>query len=369
MGMQKMQNQQIGLILSTDAKPRLKWTPELHQRFVVAVTELGGADKATPKALMRVMDVPGLTLYHLKSHLQKYRLGKSQQSESYSDSRQEVFLISMTDLMEADYGDKEVRGGYFSGELIGRTPTPINESLKIAQALQMQMEVQKKLHEQIERHLQLRIEAQGKYLQSVLKKAQETLAGYNSSSLGLEAAKAELSQLASMVDNRCPSSSFSGLTEAGGFSLQEVGKQSMRGMDCSMDSSLTSSDSSGRKDENSQKLESGHPHDCNRHSNAARLMEMYPNEGHLCKSDPSDRLHGQKRSWSTISDDISVDQPTAKRSPTHKEKLGGQCTKLGLTDKLDLNSQYQSEMESGCQEFDLNSRVEEPIYVSKLFGA
>lgn len=33
-----------GLVLSTDAKPRLKWTPDLHERFVEAVTQLGGAD-------------------------------------------------------------------------------------------------------------------------------------------------------------------------------------------------------------------------------------------------------------------------------------------------------------------------------------
>lgn len=33
-----------GLVLSTDAKPRLKWTPELHERFIDAVNQLGGAD-------------------------------------------------------------------------------------------------------------------------------------------------------------------------------------------------------------------------------------------------------------------------------------------------------------------------------------
>ncbi|KAI3996511.1 hypothetical protein MKX01_001349, partial [Papaver californicum] len=33
-----------GLVLSTDAKPRLKWTPELHERFIDAVGQLGGAD-------------------------------------------------------------------------------------------------------------------------------------------------------------------------------------------------------------------------------------------------------------------------------------------------------------------------------------
>lgn len=33
-----------GLVLSTDAKPRLKWTSDLHERFVEAVNQLGGPD-------------------------------------------------------------------------------------------------------------------------------------------------------------------------------------------------------------------------------------------------------------------------------------------------------------------------------------
>ncbi|XP_015956835.1 myb family transcription factor PHL8-like [Arachis duranensis] len=109
--MENVQNS-IQLVLSTDAKPSLKWTPELHQRFIEAINQLGGSENCR----------------ELKN------------SEGPCSSREES---------------------------IG-TQNEMTESMQIAEALQMQMEVQKKLDEQIEvqRHLKLKIEAQVKYLQS-----------------------------------------------------------------------------------------------------------------------------------------------------------------------------------------------------------
>ncbi|XP_052208550.1 protein PHR1-LIKE 3-like [Diospyros lotus] len=173
------------LVLTTDPKPRLRWTPDLHERFVDAVTQLGGPDKATPKTIMKTMGVKGLTLYHLKSHLQKYRLGRQSCKELPDNSKDE----------SQDTGSSTSS----SSKLV----QDLNDGYQVTEALRVQMEVQRRLHEQLEvqHHLQLRIEAQGKYLQSILEKACKALDNQVSVAAGLEAARDELSELAIKVSN------------------------------------------------------------------------------------------------------------------------------------------------------------------------
>ncbi|KAI4385646.1 hypothetical protein MLD38_003642 [Melastoma candidum] len=56
--------------------PRLRWTPDLHLCFIHAIERLGGHDRATPKLVLQMMNVRGLSIAHVKSHLQMYRSKK-----------------------------------------------------------------------------------------------------------------------------------------------------------------------------------------------------------------------------------------------------------------------------------------------------
>nr|CAD1817418.1 unnamed protein product [Ananas comosus var. bracteatus] len=214
-----------GLVLSTDAKPRLKWTPELHQRFIEAVNQLGGAEKATPKTVMRLMGIPGLTLYHLKSHLQKYRLSKNLQAQAnIATTKNVIGCVAAADRTPGQ-----------SGLIVSNTSATCEaeKTMQISEALQMQIEVQRQLHEQLEvqRHLQLRIEAQGKYLQAVLEKAQETLGKQNLTSSGLEAAKIKLSEQVPEVSNEFLNNGFPNSEEITNISI--LGAQAIQLADCS----------------------------------------------------------------------------------------------------------------------------------------
>ncbi|KAK1375053.1 Myb family transcription factor APL [Heracleum sosnowskyi] len=182
-----------GVVMTRDPKPRLRWTSDLHDRFVHAVTKLGGPDKATPKSVLRLMGLKGLTLYHLKSHLQKYRLGQQarkqdtveQNIENSGDSygRYNMHSISTTDNSSKLNGE---RGEYSLGE-----------------TLMSETDVQKRSKEQldVQKKLQMRIEAQGKYLQAILEKAQTNLSLDVNSSGNLEATRVQLTSFNLALSN------------------------------------------------------------------------------------------------------------------------------------------------------------------------
>ncbi|XP_042003328.1 protein PHOSPHATE STARVATION RESPONSE 1-like [Salvia splendens] len=126
-------------------KARMRWTPELHEAFVDAVNKLGGCDRATPKGVLKIMNVDGLTIYNVKSHLQKYRSARYKPESPEGNAEKK--LKTASDMTSLD----------------------LKATVGITEALRLQMEVQKQLHDQLEiqRTLQIRIEEQGKRLQEM----------------------------------------------------------------------------------------------------------------------------------------------------------------------------------------------------------
>ncbi|CAI9287405.1 unnamed protein product [Lactuca saligna] len=126
-------------------KERLKWTQELHDLFEKAVNQLGGPDRATPKGILKAMGIDGLTIYHVKSHLQKYRMSKFVPETSRRDKFEKRSISEI-------FPNFSVTSG-----------AQLNE------ALQMQMEVQRRLSDQLEvqKNLKLKIEAQSKFLEKL----------------------------------------------------------------------------------------------------------------------------------------------------------------------------------------------------------
>lgn len=134
---------------SGSAKERLRWTQELHNRFEDAVNSLGGADRATPKGILKTMGVPELTIYHVKSHLQKYRMSHW--------------------IPESSKGKFERRN---ISEMLPNFSTTSRAQLN--EALHLHLEsVQSKMnvHSEVQRSLKLKFEAQRRFLDGI---AEET---------------------------------------------------------------------------------------------------------------------------------------------------------------------------------------------------
>ncbi|OIW13334.1 hypothetical protein TanjilG_02854 [Lupinus angustifolius] len=136
---------------SVASKTRIRWTQDLHDKFVECVNRLGGAEKATPKAILKMMDSDGLTIFHVKSHLQKYRIAKYMPDPAQGKSEKKFHTVNVHHL--------DVKTG-----------------LQIRETLQLQLDAQRHLHEQLEiqRRLQLRIEEQGRQLKKMFDQQQKT---------------------------------------------------------------------------------------------------------------------------------------------------------------------------------------------------
>ncbi|CAI9769678.1 unnamed protein product [Fraxinus pennsylvanica] len=125
-------------------RTRIRWTQDLHKKFIDCVNRLGGAKKAKPKGILKLMNCDGLTIFHVKSHLQKYRV-----SHYISESTE-------------GKGEKSIRA-YSTLQLDAET------RMLIVEAQRLQKDFQRRLYEQLEcqRNLQTRIEEQAKQLKTM----------------------------------------------------------------------------------------------------------------------------------------------------------------------------------------------------------
>ncbi|KAK4364723.1 hypothetical protein RND71_016081 [Anisodus tanguticus] len=180
-----------GVVMTRDPKPRLRWTADLHDRFVDAVTKLGGPDKATPKSVLRLMGLKGLTLYHLKSHLQKYRLGQHAKKQNAAEQNRE------------NIGESQFSFHSSGPSITSSSMNSMPGEATISEAVRCQIEVQKRLHEQLEvqQKLQMRIEAQGKYLQAILDKAQRSFSTDMNSPNAVDETRAQLTDFNLALSN------------------------------------------------------------------------------------------------------------------------------------------------------------------------
>lgn len=246
----------------------------------------------------------------------------------------------------------------------------------------------------MQRHLQLRIEAQGKYLQSVLEKAQETLGKQNMGTAGLEAAKVQLSELVSKVSNECFRSEFPGMENIS--SLHTLQTHQAQLADCSMDSCLTTCEGS-QKDQEIHNISIGLR---TYHGNSPLYTHQITEDARLDQSQPtwcedyndhktfsSSLLKDQERTAFSVQRDSSIltmsiagqrekensgavtepkrrggdedvyfEEPDSKRTAI-KQEHGKQCNGFGMscvTTQLDLNAHDDDDTVQNCKKFDLN---------------
>ncbi|KAJ8532168.1 hypothetical protein K7X08_012091 [Anisodus acutangulus] len=116
--------------------PRLRWTPDLHLAFVNAVETLGGQERATPKLVLELMNIRGLSITHVKSHLQMYRSKKFQDSGRVLSSLG-GFINGKAQIMKMYQRVKQLRRDYRNNLLSSLLQEPLDSNASSASSYAM----------------------------------------------------------------------------------------------------------------------------------------------------------------------------------------------------------------------------------------
>lgn len=108
--------------------PRMRWTEELHRQFVEAVECLGGQDEATPKRILQLMGVKGVSISHIKSHLQMYRSSSSSSSSTHHQSSLQKLTSTAASNSKLVFLSREDHCAYYASQ-DGNTPASSDKNI------------------------------------------------------------------------------------------------------------------------------------------------------------------------------------------------------------------------------------------------
>lgn len=194
----------------------------------------------------------------------------------------------------------------------------------------------------VQRHLQFQIEAQGKYLQSVLEKAEETLRQKNLGSSGLQ-----------FSSEFTRNSSFP--VAEGNASQHMLQLNPTQLVDCSVDSCLTTSEGS-RKDQDAHDASADHQEGVSLCMKQFGGHAKFKHTQHAWCSDPIEPKKSLSMSKDSASKNKFLEHPSNKRAEVqHDRRRQPDGFDLPcLTTDLELKIHEDSGGASGCKQFDLN---------------